>query len=477
MLAVGPVELKMAKRYNIDIHFAPLPAVYCCHPKDMLLESKPSGLLYTRNSIEYRSQSVRVARHTSVAVPAYSAYAPEVPTDLPPPSYNEIIASFARERERDLPPPPTDKDVSASFSSSPLPSPGPKDVAASGPSRRAAALPVVRVHEVPEEEEEDTRSVLDLSPNGIAEPVGFGRMPSPAFSYEPFETVWLYAKEKTLEHGWPLTAPKSLAARQTAHPFSTHDVRETDWRRFLGDLEFGARGAWVPMPETSKGKGWQLFGSKPTKERERLLKQEQERLVMQIILTWNHLLIHQRFFGLRRMEVYLFKGSERLKPGSAHLSSTAAASSHSQVHLDSPSSTSASPGELAPPAPVLRHRASSFASSSSSSDSDSDDSSDSDSDSDDDRSIASSSASTHPTNNGNNSNSASKKAARKEQRECARAAKHERRMEQRARKEERRRHKRERRHAREQKRAERREAGRAFKDGYSLVIVALKGSV
>ena len=73
-------------------------------------------------------------------------------------------------------------------------------------------------------------------------PPSFERTPPRNLPYGPFELVVHQSLSTRLEDGFPAVPPPCAAAY---HPFSTHDVSEADWRRFLGDVK--SAGSLSPM--------------------------------------------------------------------------------------------------------------------------------------------------------------------------------------------------------------------------------------
>ncbi|KAI0371411.1 hypothetical protein BV20DRAFT_203980 [Pilatotrama ljubarskyi] len=65
-------------------------------------------------------------------------------------------------------------------------------------------------------------------------PPSFLRPPARGFPYGPFEPLEIPAAGKKLDDGFITALPPSSTQ---PHPFSTHDVREEDWMRFLGDIK------------------------------------------------------------------------------------------------------------------------------------------------------------------------------------------------------------------------------------------------
>lgn len=72
----------------------------------------------------------------------------------------------------------------------------------------------------------------------IPPPPGFLRTPPSNLPYGPFEPTALVGQKKDkLDSGFPNLIPPS---RERPHPFATHDVREEDWMRFVGDMKKAA---------------------------------------------------------------------------------------------------------------------------------------------------------------------------------------------------------------------------------------------
>lgn len=69
---------------------------------------------------------------------------------------------------------------------------------------------------------------LDPSSSHQPNPPNFSRQPHPHLSYESFPFTYLLANDKHLDQGFPPIQPPSA---MHPHPFISHDVLETDWRR------------------------------------------------------------------------------------------------------------------------------------------------------------------------------------------------------------------------------------------------------
>ncbi|EIW51614.1 uncharacterized protein TRAVEDRAFT_24966 [Trametes versicolor FP-101664 SS1] len=65
-------------------------------------------------------------------------------------------------------------------------------------------------------------------------PPSFQRAASRSMPYGSFEPLTVPAAGKGLEDGFVATLPSSLTQ---PHPFGTHDVKESDWLRFLDDVK------------------------------------------------------------------------------------------------------------------------------------------------------------------------------------------------------------------------------------------------
>lgn len=59
-------------------------------------------------------------------------------------------------------------------------------------------------------------------------PSAFGRRPRLDLSYEDFHPIFLAARGKTLDKGFPPAPPPSTAH---VHPFTSHNIDESDWLR------------------------------------------------------------------------------------------------------------------------------------------------------------------------------------------------------------------------------------------------------
>lgn len=75
-----------------------------------------------------------------------------------------------------------------------------------------------------------SKAILTTSLNDIELPAAFSRIPPPHISYDSFKPLFLVANGKTLEKGFPRVQPPSVVH---PHPFTYHDVTESDWLRLV----------------------------------------------------------------------------------------------------------------------------------------------------------------------------------------------------------------------------------------------------
>ncbi|KAH7920416.1 hypothetical protein BV22DRAFT_1039900 [Leucogyrophana mollusca] len=144
------------------------------------------------------------------------------------------------------------------------------------------------------------------------------RQPPPNLPYNQFPSMCLISNGKELSKGFPELPPP---CQFSPHPFSTHDVTEDDWKRFLADVKkagslSGAqriKSNVIPMVT-----GMSLIGGIfMTSAIERKMKAKNRTAAGDVVDHWNHY-----FFGPRRMEAILCQASERLsgREGSAPMS-------------------------------------------------------------------------------------------------------------------------------------------------------------
>ncbi|KAH7911677.1 hypothetical protein BJ138DRAFT_889209 [Hygrophoropsis aurantiaca] len=134
------------------------------------------------------------------------------------------------------------------------------------------------------------------------------RQPPPNLPYNQFPPMCLISNGKELNKGFPELPPPT---QLTPHPFSTHDIAEEDWKRFLTDVKkagslTGAqriKSNVIPMVT-----GMSLLGGFfMTNMIEKKMKHKNRTAAGDVVDHWNHY-----FFGPRRMEAVLCQASERL---------------------------------------------------------------------------------------------------------------------------------------------------------------------
>ncbi|KAH9477963.1 hypothetical protein JR316_0010196 [Psilocybe cubensis] len=138
-------------------------------------------------------------------------------------------------------------------------------------------------------------------------PTAFSRVPPAHISYESFKPLFLAANGKTLEKGFPPVPPPSVIH---PHPFTYHDVTESDWLSFLEALRAAAsltekdinRSFSVPIISSLPLVG-QLTGAGV----QMLMKGRKGNKVAKVVDRWNH-----HFFCPRRMRAVLMKGSTKI---------------------------------------------------------------------------------------------------------------------------------------------------------------------
>jgi len=135
----------------------------------------------------------------------------------------------------------------------------------------------------------------------------FARPPAQNLYYNNFPPTYLIANGKNLDSGFPMEPPPSPVH---PHPFTSHDVNEADWTRFLRDLKqtatlsgrerLTAGGASLVAPSFITG----MIVSTVIKKS---MEYKKKNTVGELIDNWNHY-----FFHPRRMEVILAKGQDRV---------------------------------------------------------------------------------------------------------------------------------------------------------------------
>ncbi|KAI0371412.1 hypothetical protein BV20DRAFT_203943 [Pilatotrama ljubarskyi] len=153
-------------------------------------------------------------------------------------------------------------------------------------------------------------------------PPSFLRTPPHGVSYGSFEPLQIPALGQNLEDGFITTLPASLTQ---PHPFSTHDVMEEDWMRFLGDLKragsllilkdmTSSNVAPAARPRRGILSGLATYAIESQTRNKR---PESQDAVHQLVQYWN-----QRFFQQRRMEAILSNQARAEDHGVASPSST-----------------------------------------------------------------------------------------------------------------------------------------------------------
>ncbi|PCH44672.1 hypothetical protein WOLCODRAFT_145106 [Wolfiporia cocos MD-104 SS10] len=136
-------------------------------------------------------------------------------------------------------------------------------------------------------------------------PPSFLRPPAHDLAYAPFQPAVLMGRSTKLASGFPPLAPQCPAV---PHPFSTHDVGEEDWRRFVHDIGAAASlsatervvAGVAPMAmHTSMITGFIISNAI-----EKRMMRKKVSAIGELIDTWN-----QNFFHPRRMYIVLAQGS------------------------------------------------------------------------------------------------------------------------------------------------------------------------
>ncbi|EJD05614.1 uncharacterized protein FOMMEDRAFT_17884 [Fomitiporia mediterranea MF3/22] len=176
-----------------------------------------------------------------------------------------------------------------------------------------------------------------------------GRAPREA----TFPPLVMHSRSKKLEDGFYAMLPPTDVQ---PHPFSQRDIRESDWTKFLSDLQTSAR----LSPESSSsedrsnffktmGSMFRSFSGAPGKQAE----QGNHRGPAALVDTWN-----ENFFHRRGLDVVLAKGGRRLNgdrslPPPDSLPSDGSTNSRSRwtMPLSMPQMTPVHPMPIMPPLP------------------------------------------------------------------------------------------------------------------------------
>ncbi|KJA18788.1 hypothetical protein HYPSUDRAFT_44963 [Hypholoma sublateritium FD-334 SS-4] len=141
----------------------------------------------------------------------------------------------------------------------------------------------------------------------------FARKPPMELSYDAFQPMFLVAKSKALDEGFPAAPPPS---NTRAHPFPSHDITEADWLSFLKELETSAaltaddvRKSYLPIISiVPVVKSLSSYGV------QQYMKSQKRHKVVEVIDMWN-----RSFFGLRNVRVILMRGQTPLSPSSTEV--------------------------------------------------------------------------------------------------------------------------------------------------------------
>ncbi|TFK41676.1 hypothetical protein BDQ12DRAFT_720509 [Crucibulum laeve] len=137
-------------------------------------------------------------------------------------------------------------------------------------------------------------------------PPAFMRQPSLAHTYPPFSPMFLIARSKYLNKGFPPLLPPSLSQ---PHPLSTHDIPLEEWLGFLEDLQHSAtlterENRWAHLPIVSLVPVVNTIVEYGIKS---YLKGRKSEAVADVVEQWNH-----HYFHPRRVDVILMKGQQML---------------------------------------------------------------------------------------------------------------------------------------------------------------------
>ncbi|KAF8840190.1 hypothetical protein BDN67DRAFT_968899 [Paxillus ammoniavirescens] len=134
------------------------------------------------------------------------------------------------------------------------------------------------------------------------------RLPPAGLPYNQFPPMCLISNGKELSKGFPELPPP---CELNQHPFSTHDVNEEDWKRFLADVK---KSGSLSAAQRIKSNaiplvtGASFFGGfLMTYAIEKKMKAKNRTAAGDLVDHWNHF-----FFGPRKMEAVLCQASERL---------------------------------------------------------------------------------------------------------------------------------------------------------------------
>ncbi|KAF8899813.1 hypothetical protein CPB84DRAFT_1780049 [Gymnopilus junonius] len=137
-------------------------------------------------------------------------------------------------------------------------------------------------------------------------PLPFSRVPPTELSYRPFKPIFLVARSKMLDKGFPPAPPPSDVQ---PHPFMSHDVSEGDWISFLAAVQDAAsltdkdiRRSRVPIMATLP-----ILGHLSSIGIQQYMRHHKGDKVAKLVDMWNH-----HFFSLRKLRVILMKGKVKV---------------------------------------------------------------------------------------------------------------------------------------------------------------------
>ncbi|KAI0350579.1 hypothetical protein OH77DRAFT_1412717 [Trametes cingulata] len=139
-----------------------------------------------------------------------------------------------------------------------------------------------------------------------SEPPSFARRPPNDIPYGSFPPATLFAHSDDLTRGFPMTPPTCPCAPRP-HPFTTHDVHEGDWARFLQDV--ASAGGLTPVhalladAAPAAVRVGIIAGYLAGKALKAHVKRKRKSPVADVVELWN-----RRFFHPRCMDVVLAQG-------------------------------------------------------------------------------------------------------------------------------------------------------------------------
>ncbi|KAJ7358242.1 hypothetical protein DFH08DRAFT_848111 [Mycena albidolilacea] len=145
-------------------------------------------------------------------------------------------------------------------------------------------------------------------PVAVKQPVASFTRPAPInLERTPFQPMFLFADGNSLGNGFPNVLPPST---NQPHPFFVHDINETDWTTFLGDMQRAAR---LTEKDTRTAYCVPVVSSIPiinlalASAITHHIRRKKPRLVSLLVDKWNH-----HFFHPRNIEVILMRGQVKL---------------------------------------------------------------------------------------------------------------------------------------------------------------------